>query len=233
MFPPIFLHHGGVPWCSLKSFERDCLRVVCWHLQIWSDLVVAILDCFHIDSWIVPHVQCVFSIIPAEKNCVLELSTYLLPQTWWRCLFNGIFRTGILVIQWRLHVYTKTISTHEYARFCLSLPSIHRHARFLLESWPQLEISSSNWRGKFLHVIVNVRFWWREIAQPHGEAEQWPFGPEEGRVTLKLGTSRAHASRCLLHGRYCPVTCYVLLLCGGVTSFYRFSWKFLLCGPLN
>ena len=73
-FPPIFLHHGGVPWCSLKSFERDCLRVVCWHLQIWSDLVVAILDCFHIDSWIVPHVQCVFSIIPAEKNCVLELS---------------------------------------------------------------------------------------------------------------------------------------------------------------
>ena len=33
--------------------------------------------------------------------------------------------------------------------------------------------------------------------------------PKKVVSPLKLGTSRAHASRCLLHGRYCPVTCYV------------------------
>ena len=76
---------------SFKLFERDCLRVVCWHLQIRSDPVLAILDC---------SIYIYILTIELFLMCLAFLASFprSLPQTWWRCLFNGLVRAGILVI---------------------------------------------------------------------------------------------------------------------------------------
>ena len=191
---------------SFKLFERDCLRVVCWHLQIRSDPVLAIPDCFHIDNWIVPHVPCVFSIIPAEPT-----TNMVKVFVQWSC---SSWNFGDLVGLWRLHVYTKQyprMSTRVFVFHCLPVIGMQNFCS---------SIDHKAWKH-FCTLLSMCDFGGARLRNHMVKLNGGLSDPKKAVPPLKQGTSRTHASRCLLQGRYCPVTCYVLLLLGSVTSSYR------------